>query len=304
MIAVRAIPVDPPCQINRQRRLAAFNRQRLQPGGDGDWRQQLRHESALRRSEAAFVEGERTAVADAAAAAPVSADAFVSWFADLRLSGPGQGDALFPWLAEQATLAQMRWFIAQEAGGEAGFDDLVAMTQVKLPPRAKLELARNYWDEVGRGDAEATHGGMLDSLLEDLGLTGLQVASHWEPLALGNLMVALAVNRRYAWHSLGALGVIELTAPGRVELVDRGLKRLGLPARSRRYFTVHASLDVRHAAAWIGEVLHPLVAATPSLARFLAEGALMRLEAGRRCFARYRAELGVDAVSAGVSPPA
>ena len=45
----------------------------------------------------------------------------------------------------------MRWFLTQEAAGEAGFDDLVAMTQVKLPARAKLELARNYWDEMGRG---------------------------------------------------------------------------------------------------------------------------------------------------------
>jgi hypothetical protein len=34
--------------------------------------------------------------------------------------------------------------------------------------------------------------------------------------------------------------------------------------------------------------LHPLVAADPTLARPIAEGALARLEAGRRCFDRYR----------------
>ena len=49
----------------------------------------------------------------------------------------------------------------QEAAGEAGFDDLVAMTQVKLPTRAKLELARNYWDEMGRGNPKGMHGPML-----------------------------------------------------------------------------------------------------------------------------------------------
>ena len=34
-----------------------------------------------------------------------------------------------------------------------------------------------------------------------------------EALALGNTMIALARNRRYAFHSIGALGVIEMTAP-------------------------------------------------------------------------------------------
>ena len=64
----------------------------------------------------------------------------------------------------------MRWFLTQEAAGEAGFDDLVAYTQVKLPARAKLELARNYWDEMGRGNAKGMHGPMLERLVEALAL--------------------------------------------------------------------------------------------------------------------------------------
>jgi hypothetical protein len=38
-------------------------------------------------------------------------------------------------------VGEISWFMEQEAAGEAGFDDLVAYTQVKLPARAKLELA-------------------------------------------------------------------------------------------------------------------------------------------------------------------
>ena len=49
---------------------------------------------------------------------------------------------------------QMRWFLTQEVAGEAGFDDLAALTQVKMPQQAKLEIARNYWDEMGRGNPE------------------------------------------------------------------------------------------------------------------------------------------------------
>ena len=116
----------------------------------------------------------------------------------------------------------------------------------------------------------------------------------WEALALANLLVALALDRRYAYQSVGALGAIELTAPGRVAQVDRGLSRLGVAKASRRYFTLHATLDVQHSAAWNREVLRPLVAREPRAAQAIAEGALMRLRAGARCFARYRRELGLE----------
>ncbi len=97
---------------------------------------------------------------------------------------------------------------------------------------------------------------------------------------------------------LGALGVIELTAPGRAEQVNSGLKRLGFPGELRRYYALHATLDVRHSQTWVREVLAPLVESDPRVAPLLAEGALMRLSAGQRCFARYRQELGVPGSAA------
>ena len=115
----------------------------------------------------------------------------------------------------------------------------------------------------------------------------------WESLALGNVMTAFAMNRRYAYHSIGALGAIELTAPRRAAQVNAGLKRLGIGGEARRYFALHATLDVKHSIAWNREVLGPLVTENPRTSRAIAEGALMRLEAGRRCFDRYRAELAV-----------
>ena len=107
-------------------------------------------------------------------------------------------------------------------------------------------------------------------------------------------MIALAMNRRYTYHSIGALGVIELTAPGRAAYVNAGLKRLGVDGAARRYFALHATLDVKHSEAWNREALRPLVAAKPEVAVAIAEGALMRLTAGARCFERYRRELGLE----------
>ena len=279
--------------LARHLALRDFNHDRLAPGPntcDVELQLSLDHEFRLR--EARFVEEERALVLVEAAAAPTSADAFVAWFEALKHHGPGQGDALFPWLAERATLEEMRWFLGQEVAGEAGFDDLVALTQVKLPVGPKLELARNYWDEMGQGRASAMHGPMLAFLAEQLDLEDAHEPV-WESVALGNLMIALATNRRYTYQSVGALGVIELTAPGRAALVNAGLKRLGIAGEARRYFALHATLDIRHSEAWNREVLHPLVASDAKLAPLIAEGALMRLRAGARCFERYRSELGL-----------
>jgi hypothetical protein len=113
----------------------------------------------------------------------------------------------------------------------------------------------------------------------------------WESLAVGNLMMALAVNRSYAFHAIGALGAIELTAPTRAVHVARGLKRLGVARAARHYFALHSTLDLQHSESWKREVLAPLVAEMPAVATAIAEGALLRLAAGARCFARYRTHL-------------
>ena len=273
--------------------LATYNRRRLTPAyGFAEWRDELAEEHAWRVQEGELFERARDELAERATEAPGDPDAFVAWFEALKESGPGQGDPLFPWLAETASREAMIWFLTQEVAGEAGFDDLVAMAQVKLPPQPKLEMARNYWDEMGQGKASGMHGPMLEALAHELG-----IAPHGpvvvESLALSNLMIAMGANRRLAFHAIGALGAIELTAPGRAAMVNAGLKRLGVGGEARRYFALHATLDVKHSIAWNGEVLRPLVACDPRAARAMAEGALVRLDAGRRCFERYRAELGV-----------
>lgn len=279
-----------PTRFHRQ--LATFNVDRVAVGKPSpDWRRQIDDERHMRLQEGAFLEGLREQVAGDAAAAPTGAAGFLAWFESLKEVGPGQHDPLFDWLATQASMQQMRWFLQQEAAGEAGFDDLVAYTQVKLPPVPKLEMARNYWDEMGRGKQVGMHGLMLSELIDGLQLLPQIETTAWEPLALANTMLGLAMNRRYTYHSIGALGVVELTAPGRVAKVAAGLKRLGFTARERAYFDLHAVIDVRHSREWNAQIIEPLVAADPQCARYLAEGALMRLNCGARCFERYRAEL-------------
>ena len=277
------------------RRLAVFNGKRFSPAlPSPDWRTGLAEDAALLVEEGVWLEASRATVAERAAQAPRDPDGFLAWFEELDRSGPGQNDSLFPWLAETATREEMCWFLTQEVAGEAGFEDLAALTQVRMPQGPKLEVARNYWDEMGRGNPKGMHGPMLEMLSHRLGLNPDIETTVWESLALANTMAGLAASRRYAYQSMGALGVIEQTAPGRAALTAQGLKRLGVPASDRHYFDLHSVLDVKHSAAWNSEALHPLVAQNPDFAPAIAEGALMRLECGAACFRRYRQKLGLD----------
>jgi hypothetical protein len=290
----RGISVAAHDPVSFHQSLTAFNARRLSPAlPSADWRSGLSRDADLAVIEGEWLEEERKAQIERAAGAPSDPDGFLAWFEDLEQTGPGQGDPLFDYLAGHATFEEMRWFLAQEVSGEAGFDDLAAITQVRLPVRPKLEVARNYWDEMGRGNAKGMHGPMLKVLADALDAHPLADKEVWEAVALSNLMAGMAANRRYAFHSLGALGAIELTAPGRAVKVSAGLKRLGVPGKVRHYFDLHAVLDVKHSEAWNAEVFRPLVAARPETAAAMAEGALMRLQAGARCFDRYRAEFGL-----------
>ncbi len=277
--------------------LAHFNLARIAPATpSNDWQAHMEQAHGLQIQEGHYLEALRQAIAGQLPPHTLDAHAFVAWFEQLQHVGPGQQHPLFDWLAHTADMAQMRWFLRQEAAGEAGFDDLVAYTQVKLPVRAKLECARNYWDEMGHGKQKAMHGEMLAHMVATLDLQPTIETTVWESLAVANTMLGLATTRRYAYHALGALGAIELTAPGRVGKVSAGMRRLGLDGQMRAYFDLHAALDKAHARAWISESIRPLVEADPSCARWLAEGALMRLLCGERCFVRYSAELGMPAL--------
>jgi hypothetical protein len=85
-----------------------------------------------------------------------------------------------------------------------------------------------------------------------------------------------------------------LTAPWRAAKVAEAMKRLDFPRKTRAYFDLHAKLDALHAREWIQEIIRPLVTKNPNCAQFIAEGALMRLQCGQRCFDRYSSKNGTE----------
>ncbi len=268
-----------------------MERERLEPGfPTADWQRTLDRDVRMQRLEGGFLEELRAEVAEEAAAAPTDVEGFIAWFEALKASGPGQHDALFPWLAEEANLDQLRWFFEQEAAGEAGFDDLVAMTQVKLPTLPKLELARNYWDEMGRGNAKGMHG-RCSMLGRDAG---------GEPGDREHLVAEPGAGQCDDRDGDQPALCVAVGGGARRDRADRagslcrdakGLRRLGFSDKERRYFDLHAVLDIKHSEDWNREAIRPAVEEDPRRATAMAEGALIRLKCGERCFEAYRAVL-------------
>lgn len=279
-------------RVSLHRGLAHFNSARRAVAcPTPQWRDLLADEMVWRQGEGEFLEALREDVALLLPPVDLDTDGFMAWFDHLAHSGPGQQHRLFNWLSDSARVCDMKWFLRQEAAGEAGFDDLLAYTQVKLPASSKLALARNGWAATGRRKSRSVHGTMLAAAVDGLKLKPRIETTVWPALALANTMVGLAISQRYNYHALGALGVIELTAPTRAKLVSDGMRRLGMRYRGRDYFDLHAVLDVHPCESWTREVIRPLVQADPACARLIAEGALMRLVCGQRCFDCYADQL-------------
>jgi hypothetical protein len=282
------------------RRLAEFNRTRLAPRlSEEDWQQQLRQELELRTVEGHFLEAERTRVHATAETAPTQPREFVTWFEQLRVSTQAQSAGFFPWLAQRATRGDVSWFLAQELPAERGLEDVLALCQIAQSFRAKLEMARNYWDEMGQGNASATRTRLLDCLERELQVE-MTDPPEWEGLARSNLMLGLATNRRYAYQALGALGMLELASAVQAAHVNTALARLGFSDESRGFFAVRERLAPLRAHAWNEGVLLPLMAQDARCAVAIAEGALMRLSADARCQRRYSAVLGVTSSETGI----
>src|SRR4051794_13181939 len=73
---------------------------------------------------------------------------------------------VYRWLARDADRDDVLTFLALEGGPDAGFDDLVAACQVGLTGAPKMELATNYWDEMGNGDAGEVHTTLHEQMVD------------------------------------------------------------------------------------------------------------------------------------------
>lgn len=193
--------------------------------------------------------------------------------------------AIYRWVSERSTREQLRQFLAIEGGPDGGFDDLVALCQVGLAGTPKLELARNYWDEMGNGNLDEIHTELYHQMAEAIDLPNLSRAelpvAALERAALSGLF---ATNRWLQPEMIGALGLTELQAGPRCRLVLNAFARLDVPAAAYPFYRVHADVDPRHGKDWLEHVVGPLSDERPEWRARMIQGAVWRWHVNAQLF--------------------
>ena len=211
---------------------------------------------------------------------PAGPEEFAAWFRDTAFAHPLYEHDLYAFLASDATRSQLEWFFRMECAGEAAFDDLVALAQVGTRSEVKMEMAANYWDEMGRGKPHAVHTHLFHKLIEGLELEAPDASAlPWQVLAGVNVMLWSCIPRRNAFRAQGTLGAVELLAPQRCTRVVHGALRVGMKKKAVVYYGAHAIIDIGHAEGWLQHVVSPQVAAFPAARVGIAEGLLARADA-------------------------
>ena len=165
---------------------------------------------------------------------------------------------VYEWLAVDADHREIVEFLSIEGGPDGGFDDLVAACQIGLDGSAKLELARNYWDEMGNGSPARVHTELHRKLSRALGLAcAPREHQPVEALERSVLTGLLATNRWLQPEMLGALGLLELQAGPRCRKVVAALERIGAGEDALDFYVEHSNFDPRHGKDWVDKAIAP-----------------------------------------------
>lgn len=183
----------------------------------------------------------------------------------------------------QAGPEDLRTYILQESVVDGRFDDLLAMMQIGTSGPAKMEIASNFWDEMGNGDPAEVHTHLFSKIFDVFEITEeeLDRVLTANSLLSGNLAVLLCRYRQYYPEAVGFLGMTEWLVPDRFKSVVSAWQRLGLPDIGIVYHRLHITIDSVHAAGWFHNIVAP-AAGSEAMRRGIARGTLWRLNSSAR----------------------
>ena len=206
-----------------------------------------------------------------------------AWFARVIDAHPAPRHPLYDYLELEATENEFRFFVRQEATVDAGFADLLALSQLGPLPW-KQEVARNYWDEMGEGVGQREHAWMFNRVLERMGVAGADDDGDllMESLACGNLLFWLCASRPHGLMGIGALAATEFAVPARFTKVVNAVRRLKLPPEVEVYYSTHVEGDEDHADGWLKKVICPALRASGAGALEISQGVYLRLNTSLR----------------------
>jgi hypothetical protein len=216
--------------------------------------------------------------------APIEPTAYLSWLKEIV-----RGHRAFkhPYYTEfinrKAKADDLRTYVIQESLVDGRFDDFLAMMQVGTAGTSKMEIANNFWDEMGNGDPGAVHTHLFNKIYEvfDIDPQNIEGSMTACDLLSGNLAVLLCRYRHMYPEAVGYLGMTEWLVPDRFTNVVRGSERVGLRDGGITYNRRHITVDSQHAAGWFHNVVLP-AATSEYMRRGIARGALWRVNSSAR----------------------
>lgn len=150
---------------------------------------------------------------------PKTKNEFLSWY--LMREKKINTDILFfvDYMRYEATAEQVAYYICMEEMVDGSFDDLMAIAQIGMPINCKMIAAENYWDEMGNGDFSQVHTAMFktsSNYMRQLIANRPELeATPIECLMNGNILLMWALRREYNVRLIGAMGLVEGSAPVR-----------------------------------------------------------------------------------------
>ena len=186
-------------------------------------------------------------------------------------------------IREHATPDDLRAYVIQESVVDGRFDDLLAMMQVGTSGPAKMEIAANFWDEMGNGNDAEVHTHLFNNIFKVFEIDDEELERSLTANALlsGNLAVLLCRYRRFYPEAVGFLGMTEWLVPERFTQVLYAWDRLGLPEDGIVYHRLHVTIDSKHAAGWFHNIVLP-AAQSERMRLGIARGTLWRLNSSAR----------------------
>jgi len=216
---------------------------------------------------------------------PTDGREYVRWLKTIILDHGASKHRLYQsFLKDDATVDDFRFFMAQETNLDPRFDDILALMQVGTNGAEKMEIAGNYWDEMGNGTSDDVHTAMFAKTLTAIGVDQDYLAANLlaEARISGNLSAALSLSRRHYYKAVGFFAVTEFLVPRRFKCLTEGWRRNNLSEPGIRYHDLHIGIDAVHASGWFKNVVAPIVEKDPRTGREIANGALMRLSSSLR----------------------
>ncbi|MEJ7583928.1 MAG: iron-containing redox enzyme family protein [Acidimicrobiales bacterium] len=195
----------------------------------------------------------------------------------LSLATTSTGPSLSTYVAERATLDQLREFCIHRSGYQSKEADPHTWCLPRLGGTAKAAMVEIQADEYGNGVRDEMHAELFAATLRGLDLDDSYGAYLDRlpavTLATTNLVSLFGLHRRWRGALVGHLALFEMTSVGPMSRYAAAIDRFGGPSSARRFYDVHVDIDDHHRVVALEEMVRGLLADEPDLGADVIFGA-------------------------------